>query len=200
MTVAQPHAGWVGRSIRRVEDPTLIAGSGRFTADLPATYRVRFVRSDRAAGRISKIHVPASAIAITAADLAGVKPIRPMLHKFDYVPVSQPVLAVDQVRFVGEPIVAVVASSDAEAEDIADAIEVEIEAQAAAIQSLKDRLTALEQHVKAREDILVAEAKGAAAATASVIASQHVADIARRLGGMEERLNVAASRKSLPSD
>ena len=133
MTVAQPHAGWVGRSIRRVEDPTLIAGSGRFTADLPATYRVRFVRSDRAAGRISKIHVPAGAIVITAADLAGVKPIRPMLHKFDYVPVGQPVLAVDQVRFVGEPIAAIVASSDAEAEDIADAIEVEIEAQAAAI-------------------------------------------------------------------
>jgi hypothetical protein len=75
-----------------------------------------------------------------------------------------------------------------------------LEAQAADIQSLKDRLTALEQHVKAREDILVAEAKGAAAATASVIASQHVADIARRLGGMEERLNVATSRKFLPSD
>jgi hypothetical protein len=75
-----------------------------------------------------------------------------------------------------------------------------LEAQAADIQSLKDRLTALEQHVKAREDILVAEAKGAAAATASVIASQHVADISRRLGGMEERLSVATGRKSLPPD
>jgi carbon-monoxide dehydrogenase large subunit len=133
MTIAQAHAGWVGRSIRRVEDPTLIAGRGRFTADLPATYRVRFVRSERAAGRISKINVPDGAVVITAADLASVKPIRPMLHKFDYVPVGQPVLALDQVRFVGEPIAAVIAASDAEAEDIADAIEVEIEPQAAVI-------------------------------------------------------------------
>ncbi len=129
MTIAQSHAGWVGRSIRRVEDPTLIAGAGRFTADLPAIYRVRFVRSERAAGRISKIHVPDGATVITATDLTGVKPIRPMLHKFDYVPVSQPILALDQVRFVGEPIAAVIASSDAEAEDIAEAIEVTVDDQ-----------------------------------------------------------------------
>ncbi|MBV8747961.1 MAG: xanthine dehydrogenase family protein [Xanthobacteraceae bacterium] len=133
MTIAPPHAGWVGRSIRRVEDPVLIAGAGCFTADLPATYRVRFVRSERAAGRISKIHAPANATVITATDLAGVKPIRPMLHKFDYVPVGQPILALDQVRFVGEPIAAVVASSDAEAEDIAEAIEVAIEDRTAVI-------------------------------------------------------------------
>ena len=45
----------------------------------------------------------------TAAELAAVKPIRPMLHKFNYVLISQPVLAQDVVRFVGEPIAAVVA-------------------------------------------------------------------------------------------
>ena len=27
---------WVGRAIRRLEDPALITGQGRFTADLPA--------------------------------------------------------------------------------------------------------------------------------------------------------------------
>ena len=30
---------WVGRSIRRVEDPALVRGQGRFTADLPAARR-----------------------------------------------------------------------------------------------------------------------------------------------------------------
>jgi len=40
---------WVGRSIRRVEDPALVAGRGRFTADLAATHWVRFVRSHVAA-------------------------------------------------------------------------------------------------------------------------------------------------------
>jgi carbon-monoxide dehydrogenase large subunit len=120
--------GWVGRSIRRLEDPALIAGRGRFTADLPATHRVRFVRSQHAAGRIEKIAAPDGATVITAADVAEIKPIRPMLHKFDYVPIGQPVLATDRVRFVGEAIAAAVAPSDAQAEDAADAVEVEIAA------------------------------------------------------------------------
>ena len=29
---------WVGRAMRRVEDPALVQGQGRFTADLPATH------------------------------------------------------------------------------------------------------------------------------------------------------------------
>src|SRR5215510_8100522 len=119
--------GWVGRSIRRLEDPTLVAGNGRFTGDLPAARWVRFVRSPHASGRIVRIKPPAGAMIVTAAELAAVKPIQPMLHKFNYVPISQPVLAQDVVRFVGEPIAAVVASSREEAEDIAELVEVEIE-------------------------------------------------------------------------
>jgi aerobic carbon-monoxide dehydrogenase large subunit len=117
---------WVGRSIRRVEDPALLTGRGRFTADLQAAHRVRFVRSSVAAGEIKNITVPDNAIVFTAADLAAVKPITPTLHKFGYVPVAQPVLASGFVRFVGEPIAAVVAPSEAEAEDIADGVSVEI--------------------------------------------------------------------------
>jgi carbon-monoxide dehydrogenase large subunit len=119
-------ATWVGRSIRRVEDPSLVTGQGRFTGDLPAALWVRFVRSPVASGRIVRVTAPDGATVITSADLAGVKPIRPMLHKFNYVPISQPVLASEVVRFVGEPIAAVVAASREEAEDIADGVEVEI--------------------------------------------------------------------------
>jgi carbon-monoxide dehydrogenase large subunit len=43
---------WVGRAIRRLEDPALLTGRGRFTADLPAAQWVRFLRSPVAAGRI----------------------------------------------------------------------------------------------------------------------------------------------------
>jgi aerobic carbon-monoxide dehydrogenase large subunit len=125
--------GWVGRSIRRLEDPALLAGRGRFTADLPAAHRVRFVRSDRAPGPIEEIAVPAGAMVITAADIRDIKPIRPMLHKFDYVPVGQPVLAVGRVRFVGEAVAAVVAPSEAQAEDVADAVEIRIGAGAPVI-------------------------------------------------------------------
>jgi carbon-monoxide dehydrogenase large subunit len=117
---------WVGRAIRRVEDPALVTGQGRFTADLPAAHWVRFLRSPAAAGKIERIAAPAGAMVITAADLAGVKPILPMLHKFEYKPLGQPILAEGEVRFVGEPVAAVVAASEEEAEDIVDEIELVI--------------------------------------------------------------------------
>ena len=132
---------WVGRSIRRVEDFSLVTGRGRFTADLTAAHWVRFVRSPVAAGRIESITAPQGAVVITAADLAGVKPIRPMLHKFGYVPIDQPVLASDVVRFVGEPIAAVIAASEEEAEDLADGVEVVI-ADSMAVVRAEDALAA----------------------------------------------------------
>jgi carbon-monoxide dehydrogenase large subunit len=118
---------WVGRSIRRVEDPALVRGQGRFTADFPTARHLRFVRSPLASGRILRITSPVGAQVLTAADLDGLKPIRPMLYKFNYVAVAQPLLADAVVRFVGEPVAAVVAASAAEAEDIADGVEVEFD-------------------------------------------------------------------------
>jgi aerobic carbon-monoxide dehydrogenase large subunit len=118
---------WVGRAIRRLEDPALITGQGRFTADLPAVHWVRFVRSPVAAGKLMKISAPKGAMVIVAAELKGVKKITPMLHKFNYKPVGQPVLAESMVRFTGEPIAAVAAASEEEAEDIADQVELSID-------------------------------------------------------------------------
>ena len=127
---------WVGRAIRRLEDPTLVTGRGRFTADLPAAHYVRFVRSPVASGRIVGISAPSGVTIVRAEDLAGARPIRPMLHKFNYQAIEQPVLASTVVRFVGEPIAAVVAPSSAEAEDIADAVSVEITELAAVADAL----------------------------------------------------------------
>ena len=115
---------WVGRSIRRLEDPALVTGQGRFTADLPAVHHVRFCRSPIAAGVIGSISSPAGAQVFTAADLGSVKPIMPMLHKFNYKPLGQPVLAGGAVHFVGEVIAAAVAATAAEAEDLAEQIDV----------------------------------------------------------------------------
>ncbi len=162
---------WAGRSIRRVEDPALLTGRGRFTADLPAAHRVRFVRSSVAAGRIEKIIMPDDAIVVTAADLAAVKPIAPALSKFGYVPVGQPVLASGVVRFVGEPIAAVVAASEAQAEDFADDVSVEISETAPVV----DGRAALEHgapqvHAEATNNLVVEgkmETPGFAAAKAT---------------------------------
>jgi len=116
---------WVGRAIRRLEDPALVRGRGHFTADLPAAHFVRFVRSPVAAGRIVRIGAPEGITVIRAADLAA-RPIKPMLHKYNYRPIEQPILADEVMRFVGEPIAAVFAPTPAEAEDAADRVEIEI--------------------------------------------------------------------------
>jgi aerobic carbon-monoxide dehydrogenase large subunit len=121
---------WVGRAIRRLEDPALVTGRGRFTADLPAVHWLRFVRSPVAAGTIVKIKAPAGATLVTAADLANVKPIKPMLHKFNYRPIGQPVLAERVVRFVGEPVAVAIGKSEEEAEDIAEQVVLDIDATA----------------------------------------------------------------------
>ena len=118
---------WVGRAVRRLEDPALVTGQGHFTADAPAAHWVRFVRSPVAAGKLSKIGTPTGTAVFTAADLTGAKKITPMLHKFSYKPVGQPLLAEAVVRFTGEPVAVVVAATAAEAEDISEQVEVVIE-------------------------------------------------------------------------
>ncbi len=132
---------WVGRAIRRLEDPALVTGQGHFTADLPAEHWVRFVRSPNAAGTIDSIKAPDGAMLITAADLKAVKKITPMLHKFEYRPVGQSILADGIVRYVGEAVAAIVAPSEEEAEDIADLVELNIGATAPVVDA-RDALSA----------------------------------------------------------
>ncbi len=153
---AKSSDSWVGRSIQRVEDPILVTGQGRFTCDLPAVLWVRFVRSSVASGRLVKITAPKNVMMITAADLAGIKPIRPMLHKFNYVPISQPVLATDVVRFVGEPVAAVVASSREEAEDFADLVKVRIDETPAVVDAHAALVDGAPRvHAEAAENVVV---------------------------------------------
>lgn len=121
---------WAGRALRRFEDPPLLRGEGRFAADLAGgAAHLRFVRSPLPHGRIASIEAPGHVKVITGADLAGVGPLRPLLHRADYRPVEQPILARDAVRFVGEPIAAVAAGSPEEAEDAAEQVYVDIEPQ-----------------------------------------------------------------------
>jgi aerobic carbon-monoxide dehydrogenase large subunit len=142
MTTHEHKRGFVGQPIRRFEDPALVTGRGRFSGDLAAAHWVRFVRSPVASGRIVGITVPPGARVITAADVGELPPITPMLYKFNYVPIAQPILAKDVVRFVGEPIAAVVASSREAAEDVADEVAVDIEETTPVV----DAMAALDAH------------------------------------------------------
>lgn len=119
---------WVGQSLPRYEDSPLLRGVGRFVADLTeGAAFLRFVRSPLPHGRIVGIDAPADVRVFTHQDLATVAALRPLLHRADYVPVGQPILADDTVRFVGEPVAVVVADTPAEAEDAAESVFVDIE-------------------------------------------------------------------------
>ena len=131
-----------GAAVRRVEDPALVQGQGRFTDDvtLPGQTWLAFARSDHAHARIVKIHLedalalPGVLAAWTGSDLAaaGVKPIElpGSFKRPDGQAASAPprrALAQEVVRFVGEALAAVVAESRETARDAAAAIWVEFE-------------------------------------------------------------------------
>ena len=121
---------WVGRPLPRYEDSVLLQGRGRYTADLTRGARIlRFVRSPVARGRILRVNAPPGVPIITAAALGDVNPICPRLDRPDYVAVAQPILAVERVTYVGEPIADVIADTAAEAEDFAERVTVEIDAE-----------------------------------------------------------------------
>ena len=131
-----------GRAVRRIEDRALLAGQGRFTDDLslPGQAHLVFLRSPHAHARIAAIDtapalaVPGVVAVLTAADLAraGVKPMPVTLpfRRPDGSPLAappRPILAEGVVRFVGEPVAAVIAETPAAARDGAEAIEVTYE-------------------------------------------------------------------------
>ena len=123
---------WIGRNVPRLEDPALIRGDGRFVADIAIGSRsVRFIRATLASGRITQIErpdtLPPGALVITAADLAGVRPIVPRLRSFGYIPIEQPILPAERIAYVGQAVAAVVAATPEAAEDLADAVFIDLE-------------------------------------------------------------------------
>ncbi|MCP3476735.1 xanthine dehydrogenase family protein molybdopterin-binding subunit [Bradyrhizobium sp. CCGUVB1N3] len=119
---------WIGRSLPRLEDPALVKGAGNYVADVArGSASVRFVRSPVASGTILGVEKPDEGLVFTAADLDGVKGIKPILHRPDYVAIEQPVLPRDRVVFAGQAIAVVVAEDHATAEDLAEQVFVDIE-------------------------------------------------------------------------
>jgi carbon-monoxide dehydrogenase large subunit len=151
-----PGGNWVGRSLRRVEDPTLVTGRGRFTGDLPAEKWLKIVRSPMAAGQINGITAPEGIDLLTADDVTSLKPILAVLNAFNYAKIAQPILAKDEVRFVGEPVAAVLGDTEAEAEDLAALVDLDIkpyDAIVTAAQALEPGARAI--HPEAPENVIL---------------------------------------------
>jgi carbon-monoxide dehydrogenase large subunit len=121
----------VGASVPRKEDDRFLRGRGQYVADfrLPGAHEVAFVRSTVAHGRIRNLYVPDEhkVAVFTAADLCNVNPIRAATSLAGFKHSCEPILARDKVRYVGELVAVCVASSRAQAEDIADSVVVDYE-------------------------------------------------------------------------
>ena len=126
----------IGARIKRVEDPRLLTGGGAFADDrvTPGALHVAFRRSDHAHARIKRIDCSAArAVAGIVGIFIGedlerlVKPIVATSRMKNYYATPINVLARRKVRYVGEPIVAVLGESRYVAEDALDLIEIAFE-------------------------------------------------------------------------
>ncbi len=136
----------IGASSKRREDKRFLTGKGRYVDDMnrPGQAHVHFLRSDMAHGRIVSLDVSAAEAApgvikvFTSKDFESVGGIpcgwqitdrhgQPMKEP------KHPILAEGKVRHVGDPIVAVVAETRAQAKDAAELVELELEELPAAV-------------------------------------------------------------------
>ncbi|MBI3490845.1 MAG: xanthine dehydrogenase family protein molybdopterin-binding subunit, partial [Acidobacteria bacterium] len=125
---------YVGRSIKRVEDPRLIKGIGTYTDDLrlPGLVHAVILRSPHAHARITRIETAAakalpSVIAVfTGSDVnasCGLVPCGAQIP--DLKAPKHTVLAGDRVYFVGHAVAVVIAADPYVARDAVDAIDVD---------------------------------------------------------------------------
>ena len=137
-----------GQAIRRTEDQRFLTGSGRYTDDitLPEQAYLHFFRSPYAHGDITSLDIdeasnaPGVIAVFTADDLAsaGVGDVAGMAMPASTVSkarnaLKQPPLARGKVRYVGEPVVAIVAESRAAARDAAELVWLDIDEVSAAV-------------------------------------------------------------------
>ena len=153
----KPEYSWIGKSMKRVEDPRLLTGHGKYADDvvLANMAHAAVLRSPHAHAKIISIDTSAAAAlpgvlaVMTGADVAAVTGPLPT---FSSPPCVQRCVALDRVRHVGEPVVIVAAESRYIAEDACDLIEVEYEALPAVVDP--------EEAVRSRGDAVLHPERG----------------------------------------
>ena len=138
----------LGNRVVRREDPALLTVGGTYVEDVASegAAHVVYIRSTLAHGRIVAIDTaeaesaPGVLAVVTAADLdlPEMAPIMMIDQKM-----TRPVLATDTVRFVGEPVAAVVAETRAQAVDAAELVVVDLDP----LPALVDPLLAVDSDV-----------------------------------------------------
>jgi carbon-monoxide dehydrogenase large subunit len=148
-TAANGHI--LGTRLRRKEDPSLLTGEARFVDDLvaPGALHVAMVRSPMAHARIRSVdlapalEMPGVVAAFTGADLASewaaampcAWPVTADMKNPDHFPV-----AVGKACYVGDAVAVVVAETEYEARDAAEAVVVDYDGLPAVV-DLEDALS-----------------------------------------------------------
>jgi carbon-monoxide dehydrogenase large subunit len=126
---------YVGRPLKRTEDPRLITGRGQYVEDikLPGLAHLAFLRSPHAHARVQALRTEAARKApgvvrvVTAGDLGSLRPLPFMATIPGLKQAPCPYLAGAVVDSTGVPVAAVVAESADLARDATELIEVEYE-------------------------------------------------------------------------
>jgi carbon-monoxide dehydrogenase large subunit len=132
-TNANGKAPWVGRRLKRKEDPRLIQGISHYTDDFKMAGMVycAFARSPHAHAAMGAVRTEAARAlpgvigVYTGEDTKGVGPVPCAIQMPDLKIPRHPVLALGQVHYVGEPVAVVVAEDFYTARDAAELIEVD---------------------------------------------------------------------------
>ncbi len=160
--------------VRRREDARILSGHSEFLDDVrvDGMAHMAFVRSPHAHARILGIRAGGTGalLVLTAADLpAGVSPARiDAPPGLEVAAAPHPLLAADEVRYVGQPVAAVVAETRALAEDAAELVEVDYEV----LDAVVDPRAAVE--TLSRWEKREGDVAGAFAAAAHVVRTDHV--------------------------
>ena len=123
---------WVSRPSPVREDRRVVTGHGRYVADItpPGTLHAGLVTSPQAHARINSVNVADAldldgvAAVVTGAELA--KSTEPLRQYLSLPAVQWRPLAVEEARYAGEWVAAVVATSRALAEDAAELVHVDL--------------------------------------------------------------------------
>jgi len=143
----------IGARVPRKEDSRHMHGRGQYVSDtvIPGQREVAFLRSPVAHGIIRAIRKPPNSEGrvFVREDLVEAKDIVASSTLPSYKLSAQPPLAQGKVRFVGEPVVMCVARTRAEAEDLCEQVELDIEELPALVDSETARL---EKSVRVHEE------------------------------------------------
>lgn len=130
----RPEGSLIGARVHRVQDDRLLRGNGRYVDDLSdtGTLHAAVVRSGTASGEVTGFDASAALaldgvhLVLGPAELAS--QLRPVPHPW-LIPgqqVTEVPLADTTIRYVGQPLAVVVATSRAVAEDAAELVEIEV--------------------------------------------------------------------------